>query len=129
MKRLHDRRCQLPAVATYHASHGFERCKMLLRVETVAAWTALCFRDQATGFVVAYLLDAYLSSLCQIYCTQISKNYHVKSSSAFRDFLQSTLFFIPHRTRKLSLNMVLSCLYVSFCILYNPPVGHPCCTV
>src|SRR5260370_31865632 len=113
MKRLHNRWRPLPAVATDHAFHRFECSKMLLGVETVAAWTALCFRDQAAGFVIAHLLDADVSSQCQILCTQIGTSCHVKLPAAFRDFFQLTPFFLPHRTRKLSLNRTLSCPYAS----------------
>src|SRR6266516_302721 len=91
MKRLHNRPRPLPAIATDQTSGGFECNKMLLRVEAIAAWTALGWRDKATGFIVAHLLDAYVSSLCQIYGTQIGTNCHVKPSSAFRDFSKSTL--------------------------------------
>src|SRR5260370_22243133 len=99
MNLPHDRQRPLPAIATDQTSGGFERNKMFLRVEAIAAWTVFGWRYKTTGFVVAHLLDAYLSSLCQIYCTQIVTNYHVKSSRAVRDLLQSlwcihTLFYI-----------------------------------
>jgi hypothetical protein len=57
-------------------------------------------------------LDADVSSLCQISCTQIGKICHVKLPSAIRDFFQSTLFFLPHRTSTLSLNRSLMSPYI-----------------
>src|SRR5260370_42180585 len=92
MKRLHDRRRPLPAIAMNHAFYCFEGSKMLLCVEAITARTPLCLRDQATGLVIAHLLDTDVSSQCEIAGTQIGTSCHVKLPSAFRDF------FLPHRT-------------------------------
>src|SRR5262245_28210177 len=86
MKRLHDLRRSLPAVATGQASRRFKCSKMVLRVEAIAARATLCFRDQATGLVIAHLLDTDTSSQCEIVGTQIGTICHVKLLSAIRDF-------------------------------------------
>src|SRR5438105_597108 len=91
MKCLHDHGRSLPTVAADHAFHRLECSQMLLSVETVAAWTALRLRDQATRFVIAHLLDADVSGQSQIACTQIGTICHVELPSAFRDF-----FFNDH---------------------------------
>src|SRR5579863_771514 len=104
VKRLHDRCCSLPAVGMDDVSHRFECSQMLLRVEAIASWAPLCFRDQATGLVIAYLLDTDVSSQCEIAGTQIETICHVKLPSALRDFFQWMPFFLPHRTSILSLS-------------------------
>src|SRR5262249_19083242 len=60
MKRLHNRRCSGPAVATNHTFYCLECSQMLLRVETIAARTPLCLRNQATGLIIAHLLHTHL---------------------------------------------------------------------
>src|SRR5690349_5587060 len=82
--RLHNISGALPAVATQQAPHGFERGQVFLGIAAVAVGAAFDRRYETTGFVVAHLLDAYVSGLGQIYGTQIAANYHVKSSSPVR---------------------------------------------
>src|SRR5947208_12632703 len=102
---------------------------MLLRVEAIAARTTLCLRDQAIRLVIAYLLNTDVSSQCEIVGTQIKTSCHVKLPGATRDFFQSTLFFLPHRTSTSSLNRSLMSPYIHVSMLLHPPVGHWCCTV
>src|SRR5216110_114803 len=62
----------------------------------------------------------------EIMGTWIGTSCHVKLPSAFRDFFQSTLFFLPHRTSTLSLNRSLMSPYSRVSMLLHPPVGHRC---
>src|SRR2546421_7950359 len=95
----------------------------------LAARTPLCLRDQAIRLVIAYLLNTDVSSQCEIVGTQRETSCHVKLPSAFRDFFQSTRFFLPHRTSTLSLKRSLMSPYIRVSMLLHPPVGHGCCTV
>src|SRR5438874_1392434 len=97
---------------------------MLLRVEAIAARTPLCLRDQAIRLVIADLLNTEVSSQGEIVGTERGTSCHVKLPSAFRDFFQSTLFFLPHPTSTLSLNKSLMPPYIRVSMLLHPPVGR-----
>src|SRR2546421_4291214 len=68
--------------------------------------------DTSTCNCGTTFLNTDVSSQGKIVGTQIETSCHVKLPSAFRDFFQSPLFFLPHLTGTLSLNRSLMSPYI-----------------
>src|SRR5260370_31947963 len=112
MKRLHDLRHSLPAIAADQATSGLERGKMALCVETIAALAPFSRRQQAQALVVAHLLNADSCSSGEINSTQSMTKFHVKLSGPLYRLLLNTFLFISHDTRTLPLLTLQSSISV-----------------